>query len=204
MPRLELIAPAPDREADFTDMVREFVDADEQAYIREDVLINEGFAAYVAWLARGERGELEGLVPWSAYWAVDADTGALVGISSLRHELSPWLAQFGGHIGYRVRPSMRRGGLGAVLLRLTLDRARARGIERALVVCTPENLGSQGVLRRHGAVFDGEVLAEGHRLWRYWVSTAGGARPDLRGRRPLRGNARLRLLRRQAELGLGV
>lgn len=169
--RLDLISPSLDLEVEFTDMVREFVDAGEQAYVHEDVLFNEGFAAYVAWLARGERGELEGLVPWSAFWAVDASTGALVGMCSLRHGLSPRMAQFGGHIGYRVRPAMRRRGVGTALLRLTLDQARARGIDSALVVCTPENFGSQGVLRRHGAVFDGEVSTQGQRLWRYWVGT---------------------------------
>lgn len=172
--RLALIAPSLDLEHHYMAMVREFVDAGEREYIHEDVLFNEGFAAYVDWLTRGERGELEGLVPWSACWAVDVDMRAIVGIGSLRHRLSPWMAQFGGHIGYRVRPSMRRRGLGAVLLRLLLDQARLRGIDRALVVCTPENIASQGVLRRNGAVFDGEVSTEGHRLWRYWVATEDG------------------------------
>jgi predicted acetyltransferase len=170
--RLTLVPPSLDLEHGYMAMVREFVDAGEQQYVHEDVLFTQGFAAYVDWLGRGERGELEGLVPWSACWAVDADTRALVGMGSLRHRLSPWMAQFGGHIGYRVRPALRRRGLGVVLLRMMLDQARARGIDKALVVCTPENIGSQGVLRRNGAVFDGEVSTEGHRLWRYRVDTA--------------------------------
>lgn len=141
-------------EAAFTAMVREFVEAGERDYVFEDVLFNQGFAEYVHWLVQGERGELPGLAPWSAYWAVETESAELVGLSSLRHTLSPWLAEFGGHIGYRVRPSARRRGLGSALLSLTLQRADGRGITQALVVCTPESVGSQGVLRRNGAVFD--------------------------------------------------
>ncbi|MDN3544428.1 MAG: GNAT family N-acetyltransferase [Roseateles asaccharophilus] len=153
-------------------MVAEFLEAGEREYVYEDVLFGEGFAQYLDWLAKGERGELEGLVPWSAYWAVDPASGELVGMSSLRHQLSPWMAQFGGHIGYRVRPRMRRLGIGTNLLQLTLQQANARGITKALVVCTPENTGSQGVLRKSGAVFESEVSTEGHRLLRYWVATS--------------------------------
>lgn len=169
--RLELISPSLSHEADFMAMVDEFMEVGEREYVYEDVLFGEGFAQYVDWLSRGERGELDGLSPWSAYWAVDSSSGSLVGISSLRHRLSPWMSQFGGHIGYRVRPSMRRMGIGTNLLQLTLLQASARGIARALVVCTPDNLGSQGVLRKNGAVFEAEVSTEGHRLLRYWVST---------------------------------
>lgn len=169
---LQLVRPSFDLQAEFMAMVDEFLQAGEREYVQEDVLFDEGFVAYVDWLARGERGELDGLVPWSAYWTVDMDSNTLIGISSLRHELSPWLAEFGGHIGYRVRPSQRRQGAGTTLLRLTLNEARARGVAEALIVCTPDNLGSQGVLRRCGARFEREVVrSDGVSLMRFWVPT---------------------------------
>lgn len=37
-------------------MVAEFLEADEREYVYEDVLFGEGFAQYVNWLAKGERG----------------------------------------------------------------------------------------------------------------------------------------------------
>ncbi|MEK8034078.1 GNAT family N-acetyltransferase [Ideonella sp. DXS29W] len=172
--RLHLVSPSQAHEAAFMAMIEEFIGAGEREYVYEQPLFEWGFPAYLDWLIRGEQGELDGLVPWSAFWALDASSGALVGMSSLRHRLSPWMAQFGGHIGYRIRPTLRRRGLGAELLRLTLARAGARGIANALVVCTPDNLGSQGVLRRNGAQFDGEVSTQGHSLNRYWVSTIAG------------------------------
>jgi predicted acetyltransferase len=166
---LDLINPTLAREHEFMAMIEEFLAVGEHEYVYEEVLFGKGFAAYVEWLLQGERGELQGLVPWSAYWAVERSSGALVGMSSLRHDLSPWMARFGGHIGYRVRPSSRRLGAGTAILDLTVQRARARGIDPVLVVCTPENVGSQGVLRKNGAVFDKEVSTEGVRLNRYWI-----------------------------------
>lgn len=169
--RLKLVAPSLALEAPFMAMVDEFLAAGEREYVYEEVLFNRGFEAYVAWLAKGERDALEGLSPWSAYWAVAEETGMLVGISSLRHKLSPFMAQFGGHIGYRVRPSERRKKFGSAILRLTLKKASSIGITKALVVCTPENTASQGVLRICGAEFENEVSVNGVSLLRYWVST---------------------------------
>jgi predicted acetyltransferase len=161
----------PDRrlEREFMAMVDEFRAAGEQRYVDEDVLVRHGFATYLDWLARGARGELAGMAPWQALWAVE--DGRLLGIASLRHPLTPWMAEFGGHIGYRVRPAERRRGVGARMLALALERAAALGVAEAIIVCEPGNAGSIGVLRANGAVLDREVVADGLRLNRYRVPT---------------------------------
>jgi predicted acetyltransferase len=172
--RLELRAPDPALERTFMAMVDEFRAAGEHRFVDEDVLVRHGFAAYLDWLARGARGELEGLAPWQALWAV-AD-GRLLGVVSLRHPLTPWMTEFGGHIGYRVRPTERRRGIGTRVLALALARLAALGVAEAIVVCEPDNDGSIGVLRANGARFDRELVADGLCLNRYRVPTSAPGR----------------------------
>lgn len=175
MSSLELRVPDLGLEQGFMAMVDEFRAAGEHRFVNEDVLVQHGFAAYLDWLARGARGELDGLAPWQALWAVDED-GRLLGVASLRHPLTPWMTEFGGHIGYRVRPTERRRGIGTRVLALALARAAALGVAEAIVVCEPDNAGSIGVLHANGAVLDREVIADGLLLNRYCVPTGAAAR----------------------------
>lgn len=152
-------------------MANEFRAAGEKHLIEESVLAEQGFAAYVEWLRRARRGEAEGLPPRQVMWAMDADGHHMLGISCLQHPLTPWMAEFAGHIGYRVRPSVRRRGLGSRILALTLQRAKAAGVAPAVMVCLPDNRGSIGVLRNNGASFEREVMTHGIALHRYLAPT---------------------------------
>ena len=55
-------------------------------------------------------------------------------------------AREGGHIGYAVRPAHRRRGYATEILRQSLIVARAGGVERALVTCDDDNVGSATVI----------------------------------------------------------
>lgn len=68
-------------------------------------------------------------VPETARWGVVA--GHVVGFIALRHHLNEKLAQFGGHVGYEVRPSSRRRGVATGMLRLVLATDRARSMGRS-------------------------------------------------------------------------
>ncbi|GAA4845526.1 hypothetical protein GCM10023221_24830 [Luteimicrobium xylanilyticum] len=97
----------------------------------------------------------------------------MVGRVSVRHELTRSLARVGGHIGYSVRPAYRRRGYATALLRAGLGRACGLGIERALVTCASDNVGSLAVIERCGGVLEGVVDVPGHSpTRRYWVPTA--------------------------------
>lgn len=130
------------------------------------------FDSVLADLRRYEPGnELpEGFVHSEYLWLVHGDT--YLGRASLRHTLNERLREFGGHIGYEVRPSARRQGHGKTLLRLTLERARELGLERALVTCDADNLGSRGVIEGNGGVLEAEVMVSDHPklLRRYWIT----------------------------------
>ncbi|VXB57202.1 GNAT family N-acetyltransferase [Nocardioides sp. AX2bis] len=111
----------------------------------------------------------EDLVRCEHWWLVDASTteDPVVGFLALRHALTPFLLERGGHVGYAVRPSRRREGHARTGLRLALARAAGLGIERVLVTCDEDNVGSMLTIESAGGVLEDE--REGKR--RYWVTS---------------------------------
>jgi len=98
----------------------------------------------------------------SNYWIVDGDE--FLGYLAVRHALTPYLLEEGGHIGYSVRPSRRREGHATRALVLALDVARTLGLERALVTCDHDNVPSRLTIERAGGVLEDR---RGDKL-RYW------------------------------------
>ncbi|MFD1937316.1 MULTISPECIES: GNAT family N-acetyltransferase [Nonomuraea] len=128
------------------------------------------FDAYVARVLgeRTQAGVRSGFVPMTTLWWVDAER--FLGRLAIRHRLTPALMEFGGHIGYDVRPSARRQGHATAMLAAALPIARLLGISRALVMCDRTNTASQRVIEANG----GELLDITAQKRRYWVSTAEG------------------------------
>ena len=116
-----------------------------------------------------------GYVPCTTWWWTDDDR--YLGRIALRHRLTPFLLEVGGHVGYDVRPSARRHGHATAMLRAVLPQVRAHGIDRALMTCDHDNLGSRKVIEANGGRLEDR---RGVKL-RFWVPTSCE-----RGRRPLR------------------
>jgi predicted acetyltransferase len=148
-------------------MAREFEAAGEHRY----ALALQDFAAYLRGVEAGRRGSglPNGWVPGAEFWLEHADQ--VVACARLRFGLTPDLEHEGGHIGYDVRPSMRRRGYGTALLRLTLLEARAVGIERIRVTCDDDNVGSINVIERNGGRLDGRGISKvtGKCVRQYWI-----------------------------------
>jgi predicted acetyltransferase len=96
--------------------------------------------------------------------------GEVVGRTSVRHRLNKWLAMEGGHIGYGVLPGHRRRGYATEILRQSLVVAREHGVDRVLVTCDDDNVGSATVIERCGGVRDAELPTVGAPpKRRYWI-----------------------------------
>jgi predicted acetyltransferase len=130
----------------------------------------EPFADYVERLARIRRGEPPmGRFVESSFLLAEVG-GAVVGRSSIRYRLNDFLLHEGGHIGYCVLPPHRRRGYAGEILRLSLDHLHAHGVDRVLVTCDDDNVGSATVIERAGGVLEDVVDNEsGTRTRRYWI-----------------------------------
>jgi predicted acetyltransferase len=110
----------------------------------------------------------EGWVHSSTYWW--AEGTEFLGAIRIRHQLTPQLLESGGHIGYDVAPKARRRGHGTAMLRAALPVAAALGIEKALITCDPDNIGSRKVIDANGGVLEDERAG----MLRFWVPTSAG------------------------------
>ena len=128
------------------------------------------WAEYMAQMAAWERGlELPSDRVRASFLMAEAD-GALVGRTSIRYELNDFLASYGGHIGYVVRPAYRLRGYATDILREALIIIRSDGVERVLVTCDHDNLGSAKAIENQGGVLeDTRVDPRGVLKRRYWI-----------------------------------
>jgi predicted acetyltransferase len=109
----------------------------------------------------------EGYVPMTTLWWIESDV--YLARIAIRHRLTPWLLEQGGHIGYDVRPSARRQGHATAMLRAALPVVAGLGIRRALVTCDHDNVGSRKVIEACGGVFEDRRADK----LRYWIETDG-------------------------------
>lgn len=104
-------------------------------------------------------------VPQTTFWWVEGD--GYLGRISVRHRLTDFLLEVGGHIGYYVVPSRRRQGHATAMLRAVLPRAKKLGVDPALVTCDETNIASRKVIEAAGGALQDQ---RGVKL-RYWVPT---------------------------------
>ncbi len=150
----------------FLEMARECADAGDARY--ESAIAD--FDGYVRTAIAN--ADVEGLpggrVPSLERWFVSE--GVVAGCARIRLRMTPLLEHEGGHVGYDVRPSLRRLGHGTELLRLALVEARAHGLVRVLVTCDEDNVASAKVIEHNGGVLVGRATCRaGGRIRRYWI-----------------------------------
>ena len=168
----ELVVPDPRYHASFATAVSEFLaEGLNPDHYRPELQDPDTFADWLLILADEGRPDaqprFEGWVPQTTLWWID-DDDEYIGRVAIRHRLTEPLLQFGGHIGYDVRSSRRREGHATAMLRASLPHARALGIDRALVTCDHDNVGSRKVIEANGGVPDVPTAVK----LRYWVGTA--------------------------------
>jgi predicted acetyltransferase len=117
-------------------------------------------------------GSLGQRVPETHFWAVDGDE--FLGSISVRHALNAVLEQWGGHIGYGVRPSARGRGLATGMLAQVLDWCRANlALDRVMLTVAEDNPASQRVVEKNGGVLQDRIphiWHDGALGRRYWIA----------------------------------
>lgn len=114
-------------------------------------------------------------VPSSVFLAIRIEDNKLVGIIDCRHYLSDFLLKYGGTIGYSVFPSERRKGYAKEMLKLALYECKKMGLDRVLLTCDRENIGSKKTIIANGGILENEVcdevnLSKSGVIQRYWIN----------------------------------
>ena len=110
-----------------------------------------------------------GLVPDSTFFCLDEERDIVVGAVNIRHYLNDALLRSGGHIGDGVRPSERRKGIATTMIGLALKECRKLGIEKVLMVCNKDNIGSAKSILKNGGILENEIIDDGVVVQRYWI-----------------------------------
>ncbi len=164
----EIVVSADDDHYTGLTVIRPIGDFPGESFTLDEVREPRTFAAYTTRLINSAdpRTPLPaGIVHSTHVWWVEGDN--YLGRASIRHSLTPWLREFGGHIGYVVRPSARRRGHATQMLAAVKPVAARLGIDSALVTCDDTNVASRRVIEANGGVFEDQ---RGEKL-RFWMPT---------------------------------
>lgn len=113
---------------------------------------------------------VDNLVPDSTYFCLDTDRDIFVGAVNIRHFLGPNNCHTGGHIGDGIRPSERRKGYATAMIGLALEKCRELGMNKVLMTCDKDNIGSAKSIINNGGVFEREIIEDGEVEQRYWIT----------------------------------
>ena len=117
------------------------------------------YEQFLEWIEKKRNWSLgkelpEGFVPDTTF--VLSDEGTYVGVFNFRHCLNDFLREGPGHIGYCISEKYRGKGYATEGLRLTLQKAKEKGIEEAYLSVNKDNPGSLRVQIKNGARIDHE------------------------------------------------
>lgn len=170
---LKLIQLTPDYRDALMDMIAEWVEDQRTNGTNHSpsILFEQDprdFEAYIRSLERKE--PVNGKVPCSTYFLLEEESDRLLGAANIRHYLNAELLDHGGHIGAGIRPTERKKGYGTQLIALALEKCGQLGIDRVLITCDKDNIGSAKAIQRNGGILEDERTNEDGVLeQRYWI-----------------------------------
>ena len=137
------------------EMKQEFFDNDENV-INGSALFDQ--MSFDEWLKNTNRNHDPKTVrsDWAVsttFFAIRQSDDKMLGMIDVRHKLTvPFLQEYGGHIGYAVRPSERRKGYATRMLKLALSYCRSINIPAVRLGCYTDNKTSIRTIERCGGV----------------------------------------------------
>lgn len=125
---------------------------------------------WINYIKQNELGLIKDRVPSSIYLGLREKDEKLIGIIDIRHHIdNPILKEWGGYIGYIIRPSEQRKGYGTEILKQGLIICQNMDMDKLLLVCNSKNIGSEKVIIKNGGVFEKEIPIGDKIMKRYWI-----------------------------------
>ena len=99
----------------------------------------------------------EGRVIATQFMFIRCSDNRIVGMLQVRHYFNDYLEKYAGNIGYSIRPSERRNGYAKRMLKKALPYCQKIGLERLLITCDSDNIGSEKTILANGGVYESTV-----------------------------------------------
>ena len=174
MDTIQLVAPCKELEAEALAFRQEHFDYGETVINGSSLF--DSLDSYDEWLLHLEKisaretAEPDWVVS-SAFFGVRERDNKIIGVIDLRHYLNGFLSDYGGHVGYAVRPSERNKGYASEMLRLSLEYYKELGVERVMIGCYKDNVASIRVIEHNGGVLEKEQpYSDGKPMLVFWVN----------------------------------
>ena len=111
-------------------------------------------------------------VPGKTFLLIRKNDNKIVGTINIRWNLSEKMLKFGGHIGYGIRPTERRKGYNKIQLYLVLLEAQKLNLDKVMLDCSVDNLGSDKTIKALGEILERRELDESDNTMTnvYWIN----------------------------------
>lgn len=172
---LHLVERSVDYKEQFLEMVAAYkasVETDYFELYREAV---EDFDGYVFKLLKymQETNEPDKMTPSHSFWLTN-DEQSIIGVIRIRTSSEAeceFVRDYAGNIGYDISPLHRQQGMGKLILKLGLEKAKSLGLDKVLITCFLDNPASIKVIEDNGGILESEALYEKNnkKLRRYWI-----------------------------------
>lgn len=120
----------------------------------------ESIEKWLEWidLASDKNNDISPYVTASVFLCIREKDNKLIGFIDIRHDLNDYLENYGGHVGYSIAKDERKKGYGKEQLRLAKEEAKKIGMNKLLITCDKDNLGSKKIIESAGGILTKEVL----------------------------------------------
>lgn len=111
-------------------------------------------------------------VPGKTFLLIRKNDNKIVGTINIRWNLSEDMLKFGGHIGYGIRQTERRKGYNKIQLYLVLFEAQKINLDKVMLDCSVDNLGSDKTIKALGGILERCELDESDNTMTnvYWIN----------------------------------
>ena len=111
-------------------------------------------------------------VPGKTFLLIRKNDNKIVGTINIRWNLSEKMLEFGGHIGYGIRPTERRKGYNKIQLYLVLLEVQKLNLDKVMIDCSVDNLGSDKTIKALGGILERCELDESDNTMTnvYWIN----------------------------------